>query len=308
GMGRKEISRKFDEIVSFAEVEKFIDTPVKHYSSGMYLRLAFAVAAHLEPEILMVDEVLAVGDARFQRKCLDKMQDVGKQGHTILIVSHSMAAITRLCPRAILLDQGRVLSDGPSHQVASEYLREGLGATATREWPDISKAPGNEIVRLIAVRVRAEDGEVHDIMDIRKPIAIEMEFVVLQGGHELTPNYHFFNEHGVHVFVAGDNDPEWYNRPRPKGHFVSTAWIPGNLLAEGTMMVGAAVTTREPEKIHFFVRESVAFQVIDSVDGGSVRGGYGGHIPGVVRPMLKWETKYSSAQSETLPGVAEVTQ
>src|SRR2546423_4760204 len=135
GMARNEIVRKFDEIVSFAEVEKFIDTPVKHYSSGMYLRLAFAVAAHLEPEILLVDEVLAVGDARFQRKCLDKMQDVGKQGHTILFVSHNMAAITRLCPRTILLDQGHVLSDGPSHQVASEHLSGGLGTTAAREWP-----------------------------------------------------------------------------------------------------------------------------------------------------------------------------
>src|SRR6266480_6383227 len=150
GMHRSEIEKKFDEIVAFAEVEKFIDTPVKHYSSGMYLRLAFAVAAHLEPEILLVDEVLAVGDARFQRKCLDKMQDVGKQGHTVLFVSHNMPAITRLCPRTILLDQGRVLSDGPSHQVASEYLSGGMGTTAVRQWPEMSKAPGNEIVRLCA--------------------------------------------------------------------------------------------------------------------------------------------------------------
>jgi lipopolysaccharide transport system ATP-binding protein len=304
GMARTEIVRKFDEIVSFAEVEKFIDTPVKHYSSGMYLRLAFAVAAHLEPEILLVDEVLAVGDARFQRKCLDKMQDVGNQGHTILFVSHNMAAITRLCPRTILLDHGHVLSDGPSHQVASEYLSGGLGTTAAREWPDVSKAPGDEIVRLLAVRVRAENGEVHDVMDIREPVAIEMEFVVLQGGHKLTPNYHFFNEHGVYLFVAGDNDPAWFDRPRPSGRFVSTAWIPGNLLAEGTIIVGAAVTTRDPEKIHFFEREAVAFQVIDSMDGDSVRGGYSGHIPGVVRPMLKWDTRYTSEQCETMVDVA----
>jgi lipopolysaccharide transport system ATP-binding protein len=303
GMARKEIVRKFDEIVSFAEVEKFIDTAVKHYSSGMYLRLAFAVAAHLEPEILLVDEVLAVGDARFQRKCLDKMQDVGTEGHTILFVSHNMAAITRLCPRTILLDEGHVLSDGPSHQVASEYLRRGLGTTAEREWTDISKAPGNEIVRLLAVRVGAEDGEVHDVLDIRKPIAIEMEFVVLQGGHELTPNYHFFNEHGVYVFVAGDNDPAWFNRPRPRGRFVSRAWIPGNLLAEGTIIVGAAVTTREPEIIHFFERDAVAFQVIDNMEGDSARAGYSGHIPGVVRPMLKWDTRYTSEQCETVADV-----
>lgn len=304
GMGRKEIRRKFDEIVSFAEVEKFIDTPVKHYSSGMYLRLAFAVAAHLEPEILMVDEVLAVGDARFQRKCLDKMQDVGNQGHTILFVSHSMSAITRLCPRTILLDQGRVLSDGPSHEVASDYLSEGLGKTAAREWPDLSKAPGDEIVRLLAVRVLDEDGEVHDVMDIRKPIAIEMEFVVLQGGHELTPNYHFFNDQGVYVFLAGDNDPAWSNRPRPRGRFASTVRIPGNLLAEGTMLVGAAVTTRDPEVIHFFERDAVAFEVVDSMDGDSVRAGYGGHFPGVVRPKLEWDTRYTSDRCDTVADVA----
>lgn len=296
GMSRHEIVRKFDEIVSFAEVEKFIDTPVKHYSSGMYLRLAFAVAAQLEPEILLVDEVLAVGDARFQRKCLDKMQDVGKQGHTVLFVSHNMSAITRLCPRTILLDQGRVLSDGPSHLVASEYLSGSLGTTAVREWTDSSNAPGDHIARLRAVRVRSETGEITDVADISKPLAIEMEFDVLQDGHVLVPNYHFFNEHGVYVFLAADTDPTWRNRPRPQGRYVSTAWVPGNLLAECTMMVGAAVTTPEPEVIHFFERETVAFQVVDNMKGDSTRGEYSGNIPGVVRPMLKWDTRYTPSE------------
>src|SRR5207249_5524423 len=122
GMKNSEVKRKFDEIVDFSEIEAFIDTPVKRYSSGMYVRLAFAVAAHLEPEILIVDEVLAVGDTRFQRKCLNKMQAVGDSGRTVLFVSHDMSAITRLCPRAILLDDGRVLRDGPSHDVVSAYL------------------------------------------------------------------------------------------------------------------------------------------------------------------------------------------
>ena len=153
GMARAEIARKFDEIVAFAEVEKFIDTPVKHFSSGMYMRLAFAVAAHLEPEILLVDEVLAVGDGRFQRKCLDKMQDVGRQGRTVLFVSHNMPAITRLCPRTILLDGGRIIADGPSSQVVGAYLSSGLGTTAVRVWSDLNTAPGNDIVRLCAVRV-----------------------------------------------------------------------------------------------------------------------------------------------------------
>ncbi len=136
GMTRDEIRRKFDEIVAFSEVEKFIDTPVKHYSSGMTMRLAFAVAAHLEPEILIVDEVLAVGDARFQRKCLTKMEDVGEQGRTVLFVSHNMPAVTRLCPRALLLDQGTLVKDGPAHQVAGFYLHSEHGTTARRKYPD----------------------------------------------------------------------------------------------------------------------------------------------------------------------------
>src|SRR5687767_7249561 len=169
GMTRREIETKFDEIVAFAEVEKFIDTPVKHYSSGMYLRLAFAVAAHLEPEILLVDEVLAVGDASFQRKCLNKMQEVGQQGRTVCFVSHNMPAITRLCPRTILLNEGGVMRDGPSSQVVSSYLQSGAGTTAAREWEDLSTAPGNHVARLRAVRVHTEDGKLADAVDIRHP-------------------------------------------------------------------------------------------------------------------------------------------
>src|SRR4030095_16955145 len=132
GMRRKEIDRKFDEIVAFAGVEKFVDTPVKHYSSGMYLRLAFSVAAHLDPEILLVDEVLAVGDAAFQRRCLEKMEGVGRHGRLVLVVSHNMPAITRLCSRTIMLDAGGVAADGPSHHVVGKYLSSDIGTTAER--------------------------------------------------------------------------------------------------------------------------------------------------------------------------------
>jgi len=298
GMKKVEIERKFDEIVAFAEVEKFIDTPVKHYSSGMYVRLAFAVAAHLEPEILLVDEVLAVGDSRFQRKCLDKMQDVGQQGRTVLFVSHNMPAITRLCSRTILLDAGKVLRDGPSHKVVSVYLGSGLGTTATREWPDLNKAPGNEIVRLRAVRVRAKDGQINDAIDIREQVGIEMEFEVFKPGHILVPNYHFFNEEGVYVFVVSDHDPSWYRHPRTVGRYVSTAWIPGNFLAEGSMIIGVAISTMDPVIVHLYERDAVAFQVIDSLDGNSARGDYAGPIPGVVRPLLHWTTQFSPNREE----------
>ena len=298
GMTRAEIERNFDEIVTFSEVEEFIDTPVKHFSSGMYLRLAFAVAAHLQPEILIIDEVLAVGDARFQRKCLDKMQDVGRQGRTVLFVSHNMSAITRLCPRTILLDKGAVLRDGPSAQVVSAYLSSGLGTTAEREWTDISTAPGDEIVRLCAIRVRNEKAEVAHTLDIRRPILIEMEYEVLTDGRALTPHLHFYNDEGVYAFAAGDLDPEWRGRPRPLGRYLSTAMIPGNLLSEGTLFVGAAISTLSSLTAHFYERDAVAFQVVDTMDGDSARGDYAGQLPGVVRPMLEWTTRVVSREDQ----------
>jgi lipopolysaccharide transport system ATP-binding protein len=293
GMKRAEIDRKFDEIVAFSEVEKFIDTPVKHYSSGMSLRLAFAVAAHLEPEILIIDEVLAVGDIRFQRKCLNKMQDVGQQGRTILFVSHNMPAVTRLCERAILLDEGRIIEDGPVHQVVGAYLNSGMGTTAARSWSDLTTAPGNDVVRLCAVRIRTEDGQTTDAMDIREPIGLEMEYAVLQSGQMMFPYFTVFNEEGVRVFSAIDQDQTWREQPRSIGHYTSTAWIPGNLLSEGTLFVGAAMRTPEPKIRHFNERETIAFQVIDSLDGDSARGNFGGRMSGVVRPLLEWETQFS---------------
>ena len=298
GMRRAEIERKFDEIVAFAEIGKFLDTPVKHYSSGMYTRLAFAVAAHLGQEILLVDEVLAVGDAAFQKKCLGKIGDVATEGRTVLFVSHNMSAITRLCPRAILLDDGKLLRDGPSHQVVSAYLGSGLGTMAAREWPDVKKSPGNEIVRLCAVRVRTEDGRITDAVDIRKPVGIEMEYEVLKPGHVLVPNYHFVNDEGAYVFVAGDHDPAWRQHPRPAGRYVSVAWIPGNFLSEGSLFVGAAISTMNPVTVHFYERDAVAFQVIDSLDGDSARGDYAGPIPGVVRPLLQWTTQFDPSGRE----------
>lgn len=294
GMVRAEISRKFDEIVAFAEVDPFIDTPVKHFSSGMYLRLAFAVAAHLEPEILLVDEVLAVGDSSFQRKCLDKMQEVGKEGRTVLFVSHNIPAVTRLCSRTILLDSGRVIGDGPSSEVVSSYLSSGLGTTADREWSDLGTAPGNDIVKLCGVRVRTEAGIVTDAVDIRRPIEIEMEYSVLTDGHVLVPNLHFYNEEGVYAFVANDHDPVWRGKERPAGRYLSRAVIPGNLLSEGTLFVGAAISTMDPVVVHFYERDAVAFQVIDSMDGDSARGDYGGPMPGVIRPLLQWNTRLLS--------------
>jgi lipopolysaccharide transport system ATP-binding protein len=302
GMARTEIRRKLDEIVAFSEIEEFLDTPVKRYSSGMYLKLAFAVAAHLDPEILLVDEVLAVGDARFQRKCLDKMETVHQAGRTVIFVSHNMSAVARLCPRTILLENGSIAFDGPSHEALTIYLGSGTRTNAAREWKEIDSAPGNEIVRLRAVRVRSQDGEICESVDIRCPVAVEMEFEVLQAGHVLVPNYHFINQEGLCVFISVEHDAEWHRRPRPVGRFISTVWIPGNFLTEGSIVVHAGITTMQPLRAHFFEKDLVAFHVIDSMDGDSARGDYAGSVPGIVRPMLKWTSKFVTDNAPTSAG------
>ena len=294
GMGKKEIERKFDEIVAFAEVADFIDTPIKHYSSGMQMRLAFAVAAHLDPEVLFVDEVLAVGDAQFQKKCLGKMEEVSRQGRTILFVSHNTAAVARLCSRCLLLHAGTILRDGPTNEVMSAYLRSGLAVTALREW-QTTEAPGDQVVRLRCVRVRSSDGTVSETFDIRQPVGIDLIFDVTEPGHNLSPNVHLFNEEGVNVFVLIDQDPAWRGKPRSAGRYTSTVWIPGNFLAEGHLTVRAAVTTLTTMNVRIDVVDAVAFQMIDSNDGDSARGDYMGPLPGAVRPLLEWQTTYEPA-------------
>jgi lipopolysaccharide transport system ATP-binding protein len=293
GMKKNEIIKKFDAIVEFAGIEKFLDTPVKYYSSGMYVRLAFSVAAHMEPDILIVDEVLAVGDAEFQKKCLGKMEDITKKkGRTILFVSHNMGAIKRLCNKCILLDKGNIVMNDLVDKVVDAYLHSETGPTMTREWPDINKAPGDDIVRLCAIRVKQKN-ETTNTIDIRLPVGIEMEYEVIKPGFILNPNYHFYNEEGVCVFVVGDFDPAWQRKLRQKGRYISTAWIPGNLLSEGTLLVGAAISTINPATVHFYERNVVAFHVVDSFSGDSARGDYMGSIPGVVRPLLRWTTQFS---------------
>lgn len=291
GMSRKDIEQNFDEIVAFAEMEQFIDTPVKHYSSGMQVRLAFAVAAHLEPEILIVDEVLAVGDAEFQKKCMGKMDSVAGEGRTVLFVSHNMQAVTRLCDRTILLDAGRIVQDGPSHEVISKYLHSDLGTSAAREWPDPQTAPGNKIVRLRAMRVRNQDGGISEAIDIRQPVQIEMEYEVLKPGYALMPFFSLRNGDGIIAFISFDQNPEWRGHPRPTGHYVSTGWIPGNFLSEGTMVISAGMRSIVPEILHFSEEDAVAFQVIDVLNADTARGDYAKTIRGVVRPLLRWETR-----------------
>lgn len=291
GMHRAEIDRKFDEIVAFSGVEKFIDTPVKRYSSGMRVRLAFAVAAHLEPEILLVDEVLAVGDAHFQEKCLGKMEDVSQTGRTVLFVSHNMPSITRLCDRAILLDSGKLLEDGPSNGVVATYLRSGLGISAKREWPNPEEAPGNDWVRMRSVRIVNTARQTSETVDVRDPVGIEIVFDILEQQSNFVPWVALYNEQGAHVFSAFDTDPAW-REPRKPGPYTSVAWIPGDLLNEGAITVSVTLSTfvpgkniRQAQSIH-----AVAFQVIDPGEGDTARGDYPGIWTSPVRPLLNWET------------------
>lgn len=285
GMSRHEIRRKFDEIVAFAEVAPFIDTPVKRYSSGMYLRLAFAVAAHLDPDVLVVDEILAVGDAAFQRKCLHKIERVHAQGRTVVVVSHDMRTVARLCARAIILDAGRVVYDGQAPEAVHRYLESGLGLTTSREWPDADGAPGSAVARLRRVRVLAEAGAV---VDVHRPIGIEIQFDVLTGGHALTPSLHVFNDEHVCLFAASEQDSERARRARAVGRHVATAWIPPDILAEGTLVVGAALHTYGSSIEHFFERDAIAFQIVDPT-GGLDRDIRTADV-GLIRPQVSWSS------------------
>lgn len=291
GMKRAEIAAKFDEIVAFSEIETFLDTPVKHYSSGMYMRLAFSVAAHLEPEILIVDEVLAVGDVGFQRKCLGKMSEAGRTGNTVIFVSHDMQAISRICQRAIWLKDGRVHRDGEATEVVSDYLHTQTQTGAERIW-DGSERPGNEIVRLVSVRVCDKTLRSVYSVDVRQTVAVEIRYCVKKAGKVLTPNFQLYNESGVCVFVSLDLNQRWNERIREPGTYVSRGWIPANLLAEGSFFVTVVIATHEPLNVHVHESEVVGFHLTDPIEGDSARGNYAGKLHGIVRPILEWETDF----------------
>ena len=297
GMSRAEVQKRFDDIVEFADLAKFLETPVKRYSTGMYMRLAFSVAAHLEPEILLVDEVLAVGDASFQKKCLGRMEELSGTGRTVLFVSHSMPSVLRLCPRVMLLDGGHVATDGNGSQVVEEYMGRGGGA-AEREWLDADTAPGDERVRLKAVRVVNQRGEPVPELDIREPVVVEVEYWNLSGEPGFRPyaNLHFFNAEGTHLFTSSDyNRPEWRRHPRSRGLVRARCRIPGNFFAEGGVFVTAAVSSLEPTVVHAIEHDAVAFHVFDLSEGDGVRGEWVGDFPGVVRPMFEWDVTEDAA-------------
>jgi homopolymeric O-antigen transport system ATP-binding protein len=292
GMKRQEINRNFDTIVEFSGVEKFIDTPVKRYSSGMYVRLAFSVAAHFEPEVMIVDEVLSVGDADFQRRSLGRMESIGNSGRTILFVSHNLQGILQLCDRAILLQHGEVAMDGPPSDVVALYEQQAIGSTSEVVWKDPSTKPGNDLVQLESVRIVDEDGATVTVADVRRPVGIEIGFRVLRSGRPVVPKIKLFDQHGAIAFNAIDVNTRWHE-PTPTGEYVSTAWIPPNLLNEGRMLVDVDLVTLASPKVHpqASAPQVVAFHVYDPAEGDSARGLFVGQWKGVVRPLLEWTTE-----------------
>lgn len=288
GMRKAEIDRKFDEIVVFSEVEKFIDTPVKRYSSGMYVRLAFAVAAHMEPEVLLVDEVLAVGDAAFQKKCLGKMDAVTREGRTVLFVSHNMAAVSRICARALWIDQGQAKYLASPDEVVSAYL-----ASTSQEAPHVSfrdrleQAPGSDTIRLLEVGVRAQDGRFMSSLDARAPFTIEVTYEILKRTSNVRVGYRLLTPDGTVVIQSNDMDTSKHDRDRLPGIYVGSCTLPGEFLNFGRYYVSVGSDT-PMLRSHFLLDRGIAIQIEQT-------GGVGGHFsdgrPGLIRLPLDWDVQ-----------------
>jgi lipopolysaccharide transport system ATP-binding protein len=295
GMRKAEIERKFDEIVAFSGVEKFIDTPVKRYSTGMYVRLAFAVAAHLESEILLVDEVLAVGDYEFQKKCLEKMGEIGKEGRTVLLVSHNLNSIASLCSHAFLLDQGELVKKGNTREVISHYISSTAKKGAELIWLDLDKAPGNAQTRLHAVRTITADGRVTDDFDIQEEIIIQICYWNLAEGSDQKVTLYLHDELKSYVLasanVPSENilEDEWSKTPLPAGLFITECRIPPNLLNMQAYHIGIAIGSIPG----YYAADVVRWEVLSfSVHDYSGRDKYSLRAGGVVHPKLAWSTRH----------------
>jgi lipopolysaccharide transport system ATP-binding protein len=288
GMHRSEINSKFDEIVSFSEVEKFIDTPVKRYSSGMYLRLAFAVAAHLEPEILVVDEVLAVGDAEFQRKCLGKMSDVAHQGRTVLFVSHNMSAILRMTEEALVIEKGRMAMRAPTPEAVDYYLSSGYSQLGERSWT-ADEIPSDAFpFKPVAIRILDTRKTVVDTVRSVEPFTIEMEYSLSMPITGLRVGIYVSNTRGDQAFASFDmDDPQEFERlgTRAAGHYISRCTVPADLMNEGRFTLGINASSYRIRR--YFQDEQALTFTVDAA------GAPGMQWPeprlGPVRPRLHWE-------------------
>jgi lipopolysaccharide transport system ATP-binding protein len=292
GMRRKEVERKFDEIVEFSEISQFIDTPVKHYSSGMRVRLAFSVAAHLEPEVMFVDEVLAVGDAGFRKKCLEKVRSISQGGSTVLVVTHNAQQVTSLCQRAVWLSKGQLVDDGDAAQVITRYLSENIGLSGERTYGP-GDNNGGEIARVHAIRIRNARGEVTNNIDVRERFCVETELEVLKPGYGLALKCDVFNSDHAGAFTSVDTqNPTWRHETWPVGPHTLRMWVPENFLFVDTYTTSLMLWLWEPEKkLEFKQTDAVCVHVLDYLDGPTaVAGMTTGAWMGTIRPVMEWET------------------
>jgi lipopolysaccharide transport system ATP-binding protein len=287
GMKRTEIEDKFDEIIDFAEVRTFIDTPVKRYSSGMYLRLAFAVAAHLEPEILVVDEVLAVGDAEFQRKCLGKMSDVAHEGRTVLFVSHNMSAIQRLTEETIVLEKGRVVLRAPTAEAVDYYMTKEMSRSGEFTWDEDVTGDGNPF-KPISLRVVDHQGRVVDQVLSSETFSFEFEYVLQESITGLRVGLYLYTSRGETVLTSFDtDDPHRYETltDRKPGKYISRCRIPEDFLNGGTFVLGVNASTFQIRS--FFTNEHALTFTVDPTGAPGMQ--WAEPRRGPVRPALDWE-------------------
>ncbi len=300
GMKEREIRKRFDAIVDFSGVEAFIDTPVKRYSSGMYMRLAFSVAAYLEPKILLVDEVLAVGDVEFQKKCVQRLNNLGQNGQTVLFVSHNMPAVARICRQGIWIDGGKLAREGPIGEVSAAYLKQGAVHPGTREWPDRSSAPGDGVAKLRKVAVRGADGNITASVNIGQEFSIEIDYDVTVDDMVLYPAIQLINEWGTEIVWSTDTGTPLHGKPRPAGTYHCVVRFPANLLSEGILTTSVTIASLRPRKFHVTEPDAVHFQAMEVIDGTTARGEYTGHVGSILRPRLDWTVSLERTKQECL--------
>ncbi len=289
GLKKAEINKQLDAIIDFSGVEKFIDTPLKHYSSGMQLRLAFSVAAHLEPEILLIDEVLAVGDAEFQKKCIGKMEEVSKShGRTIVFVSHNLDSLRKFCSTTLLLDNGRIVEQGNTEKIISLYVSKHLDTNAEVFWEKGTSSYNNEII-LHKAWLHDETKIIRSRFDTTENLGISMEYEVLKEDISFTHGINIFNQEQVNIFNSHDVVTGNKEMRKRKGRYTATAWIPGNLLTEGVFSISVAIFLPNPVHVMIHEQNILSAEIFTDFSKLSARGNYAGDFPGVIRPLLKWE-------------------
>jgi lipopolysaccharide transport system ATP-binding protein len=294
GMTKIEITRKLDEIVDFAGVEKYIDTPVKRYSSGMMVRLGFAIAAHMEPEILVVDEVLAVGDAEFQKKAVGKMQDVShNSARTVLFVSHNMAAVSNLCEKSLILQNGSILNSGPTKDIIEQYIS--LGNTKSGEIlkDDIKYRQKCPKAYFNAIRL-VSNSIVSDSFRIGEEIQVELEYTVVVDKTLLSVSIHLLDNFGTCIFASANLnsanafiDP-LYGKPLQKGLYKTICSIPANFLNDKSYKISAFLVPENENEIAI-VEEALSFNILDT---GEMRKEYSGGWTGQIRPKMSWKSEF----------------